>query len=1056
VRVPDETPAPTRRGVRRSRVWILVGLVLVVVVLASLKTIATVYTDFLWFEAVGLGGVWRRLAAVKLGLFGTFAAGFFLILFGNLALVDRSAPSLLELPAGDHLVRRYRRLVGTRAVGYRAVVSLVAALIAGAPAVSHWETWLLFRDQVRFDASDPLFHQNVGFFVFTYPFLEFLVHWLFGTFVVVVLFVGVAHVLNGSIRVEGGRLVVSGSAKAHVSYLLALLALVKAAGYLLARYGLELSSNGYVQGAGYADVHARLPAISLLFWVSLVAAVALLVNIRLRGLALPAVAVGSWVVVGVLAGAVYPALVQALKVGPAQDVLERPYIADNITATRRAYGLEHVQVHRFADSQTIDPSALASASSELADVRLWDPELTAQTFAKLQALRSYYTFAGTLAMDRYPIDGSVVPAVVGVREVDAADLPAKGWVNTHLQYTHGYGMIVAPANAVDGQGDPSFALSDLPPVSTDGLPPLRQPSVYYAPGESGYVVVHTRQPEVDYQLQNGANVESSYHGSGGVALSSFVRRVAFAIRFSDLNLLISDLITSRSRIMFVRDIQARVAKAAPFLALDADPYPVMAEGRIFWIQDAYTTSDDYPYSENADTSMLPPSSGLAGQTFNYVRNSVKVVVDAYTGKMTFYVADPRDPIVRAWERAFPGMFTPMSKMPAGLRAHLRYPEDLFAVQAAMYGRYHITNPEAFYNAGDAWNLSQSPGAGPPQAALAQTFTTNAEGQLVPTGQVQRMAPIYEMLELPGEDAPSFDLLEAFVPVSTNDQIQTLAAFMVANCGPTDYGQLAVYVTPRGESLDGPALIDAKIQATPSISEEITLLNSNGSSVILGNVVMVPVGQSMLYVRPLYVQSSRNAFPQLERVIVVWGEKAAIGDTFADALAQVLAAAGVAVPQATGAPGTTLSPAVRSLVAQEGQLYSQVQADLKAGNLGAYQQDVERLGAVIAQLQALVGEAPAGTGGASGEAGSNGGTEAGSGAGASGGKGTSNGAEANSGTSTSSGATSQAGASSSGGAASTSTSTSTGSPSSPSVASPGGGAGGETPPSTTTTTVPGET
>ncbi len=614
-----------------------------------------------------------------------------------------------------------------------------------------------------------------------------------------------------------------------------------------------------------------------------------------------------------------------------------------------AYGLNDVQNVPFPASQDLTANTLNAHSDTLNNVRLWDPLLTQPTFNKLQDIRSYYTF-DSLGVDRYDVQGQETPVIVGVREINSQDLPSTSWVNTHLQYTHGYGMVVSPANQATSNGDPVFDVGGVPPSSSSGLPTITQPSVYFGLNEPGYVVANTKQPELDYQENNGNSQESHYQGDGGVQLSNFFNRIMFAFRFSDLNLLISDQLTDKSRVIFDRDIRTRVSKAAPFLSLDSDPYPVVVNGQIDFIQDAYTTTDNYPYSQNANTSALSPNSGLPG-TFNYIRNSVKVVMNAYTGKMTFYVMDPNDPIIRTYERAFPGMFTPASKMSSALKAHLRYPEDIFTVQASMYGKYHITNAANFFSAAGAWTLSQTPGSGSPTNALATTQTTNAEGQEVSTGQVQSMAPLYQVLQIPGQTKQSFTLLDAFVPVSQGGQIQTLSGFMIAGSDPGHYGQLQMFVTPGNNPVDGPSLVAARIDATQKISSAISLLNQNGSSVVLGNVLMIPISDSLLYVQPVYVQSSRNNFPELQDVIAVYGKQAAMGTTLSDALSQVFQAP-VSTSPTTGS--TTLSPQIQSLLADAQAAYQQSQTDLKAGNLGAYQSDTNQMEQDLQQIEELTG------------------------------------------------------------------------------------------------------
>jgi len=954
VRTPSDVPTAPKAPSRRGRRWIIVAVVIVVIALVFLHTFAVFYTDALWFSSVNLRSVWLKLFEVKVGLFVVFSAIFAALLLVSLLVAERLSPKGPSVDAEDEFVKRYREVIGPYSRWLRAVVVVVLSLIIGSQAIGQWQNWLLYRNSTPFDATDPQFHRNVAYYVFTLPFQQFVVHWVLVSLVMVLLVTALSHYLNGGIRMQGPRPRVRPAVKAHLSVILGLIALAKAVGYFLARFNLDLSSNGFVQGAGYTDVHARLPALELLILVSLAAAALLIYNIRRQGWALPILGVGLWFLVALTAGTIYPAAVQALKVNPAQNTLERPYIQRNIDATRAAMGITHVTSNPYPASSTLSATQLSANADTLGNVRLWDPLQTQPTFDKLQDIRSYYQF-NTLAVDRYPVDGVETPAVVGVREVNDQDLPSSSWVNTTLQYTHGYGMIVSPANTTTVNGDPQFAVGGVPPTSNSGLPTVSQPSVYFGLNNSGYVVANTKQLEINYQLANGINVEAHYKGDGGVQLSSFFKQAMFAVRFNDLNLLISSQITGDSRLMFDRGVQARVSKAAPFLNLDSDPYPVLLNGQIDWIQDAYTTTDNYPYAQNADTSAVSSASGLPAN-FNYIRNSVKVLINAYTGKMTFYVMDPNDPIIQTYEKAFPGMFTPASKMSAELKSHLRYPEDIFTVQATMYGKYHIVRAQSFYSAADAWTLSPDPGSGSPSQALQTLQTVNAQGQVVSTGQLVRMSPIYQVMRIPGEAGQSFNLIDAFVPVSAGSQIQTLSGFMIAGSDPGHYGQLNMFVTPRNNPVNGPAIVAAKIDATPTVSGQISLLNQNGSSVLLGNVLMIPVADALLYIQPLYVESSRNAFPELQRVIAVYGNQpAAIGNSLSAALSSLFSAPVTTTPAGgAGSSTTSLSPQARALLAQAQAAYTQAQADLKAGNLGAYQNDINNLESNLSAVQALTG------------------------------------------------------------------------------------------------------
>ena len=964
MRIPADLP-PQRRRVTKRQLLFFVAVVIVFVLVLSIRSIAVFYTDYLWFSNFHFTEVWRGILLDKVGLAIVFDLIFFVLMFANLIVAARLSPPVSALGASeDELVMRFRSTTNRYPRLTRILAAAFLAIVVGTSASGQWKNWILFSNSVPFGWTDPQFHKDASFYVFRMPFLSFLVSWSFLALVVVFLAVAVVNYFNGGIRLQGQGSRVSPAVKAHLSFILALMALVKAVGYYLQRYKLVNSTDAYVNGAGYTDVHAVLPALTLLLFISVVSAVILLVNIRRQGWVLPVVAVGLWGLISIILGGIYPAIVQKFIVQPSQVSKETPYIQRNITATRFAMGINNVAQEPFDYSSTITGATLAADAPTLAAARLWDPTTPVQTFNKLQDIRSYYQFNG-LAVDRYNINGVQTPVIIGVRQINSADLPAQSWINLHLQYTHGYGAVLAAANQATSNGNPAFLLQDLPPVSGGGVPTLSQPQVYYGTNNPGYVIVNTKQPEIDYQTNSGSTVETHYQGSGGVQLTSFVRRAAFALRFGDINPLISGLITTNSRIMFNRDIVNRVQKAVPFLKYDSQPYPVIYNGQIYWVIDAYTTTSQFPYAQAANTINVNSSSGLNSQ-FNYVRNSVKVVINAYSGSMKYYVVDQADPIIQVYEKAFPNIFTPVSQAPAGLVAHFRYPVDVFTVQATMYGRYHITDPTGFYNAGDAWTLAQDPGTSPSQA-LTQTQTTNAQGLPVVSNQVTRMQPSYQLLRLPGETGLGFVLTEPFVPVSQNNQLQTLSGFLAAGSDPGSYGKLTAYVSPRAQQVDGPLLVNAAISASPSISQAISLLDQHGSQVEFGQMLMVPVHKALLYIRPLYVQSSQNPLPELKQVIVVYGTQAAMEPTLSAALNDIF---GVVVPgtygsslspsssspssssASSGSSGTTATSTISSLLTQAQNLWSQAQADLKSGNLGLYQSAINQMQVLITKAQAL--------------------------------------------------------------------------------------------------------
>ncbi|MDP9073905.1 MAG: UPF0182 family protein [Actinomycetota bacterium] len=889
MRVPADLPQRSRRATRGR--LIIIGFIVLFFLLTSLRSVASFYTDYLWFQELHFTSVFRGVLVVQVLLAIFFTLFFLALLLSNLVIADRLAPRFRPAGPEDELVQRYREAVGTNANKVRVVVALVFALFAGVGTRSQWNNWILFRHGSSFHLKDPQFGRDIGFYVFQLPFIKFVIDWLFVALVITLVVTVVFHYLNGGIRVQSPVQRVTPQVKAHISVLLGALALVKAVSYWFERFELDLSRKYVVNGATYTSVHAELPAKTLLIVIAIFAAGLFIFNIYQKGWTLPLIAVGLWALIWVLVGGIYPAAIQAFKVSPSENLRERPYIQRNIVATRTAYGLNNVNAHSFTGTGTLTQAAVDTNPANvqtLQNIRLLDPQFVKDAFTKLQEIRSYYAF-NDLDVDRYMIGNQLTQTLSAVREIKSSDVPS-GFVNQRLLFTHGYGAVLSPANGSGvnlNDGTPNFVVSDIPPVSAGGAPPLdQQPRVYYGESQPNYVIAASSQQELDYQDKTGANVLSKYGGTGGVPMGSIFRRVAFALRFGDLNPVISGLVTPKSRIMYVRDLASRVRKAAPFLKYDADPYAVLLNGRIYWVQDAYTVTSRYPYAQVANTDRVAQSSGLNG-TFNYVRNSVKVVVDAYNGSMKFYVTDPSDPIIETYQKTFPELFTPLNQMSTqipGLREHLRYPEDLFRVQTNMFGRYHLTNAADFYSQANAWTISQDPGSGPPSSTTASTGVLGANGQITASRRL-RMAPVYQLTHLPGETQQSFLILQPFVPVSQSDKQQNLTAFMTAKSDPTNYGQLDVFVTPPGQQIDGPALINASINANPDISKEITLLNTNGSQVELGNVITVPIEQSLLYVQPLYVQAAGNPVPRLSDVIIVYGGAAYHGGTLNSALCQ---------------------------------------------------------------------------------------------------------------------------------------------------------------------------
>jgi uncharacterized protein len=895
MRAADDLPRRPRRTSRsgRGRTLAIVAVVAVFVLLTSLRGIARFYTDFLWFDSLDQTGVWRGVLGAKVVLAVLFIAVFFLLAWVNLLIADRIAPPFRVSGPEDELLERYHDLVAERAGWVRAVVAGLLALIAGSGVSAEWNSWLLFTNGGDFGATDAQFGRDIGFYVFQLPFISFVVDWLFASLLIVLIITVVAHYLNGGIRVQPPTPRVTPQVKAHLSVLLGALAVVKAGDYWLQRFELTGSSRGVVDGALYTDVNAQLPALNLLVLISLAAAVLFVANIFRRGWTLPVLAVGLWVFVAVVVGGIYPQYVQSFQVRPNESARERPFIERNIEATREALDIADVNVQRFTPAENLDDVSLEGAEPTIRNIRLWDPSasLAGQTFEQLQRIRNYYEI-NDIDVDRYEIDGEMTQVNIGVRTINTDGVPGDSWEATHLAYTHGYGVVLAPSNASQGT-EPEFLVGSVPPAISPRLTEagfeLEEPGIYFGEDLDGYVVVDTGRDEIDFQDDEQTQL-TTYDGEDGVSAGSLLRRTAFALRFGDINPLISNFMTGDSKVIFQRDVVSRVQTLAPFLDADADPYPAVIDGRVTWIIDLYTTSSRYPYAQQADTDQLPAGSGL-DHSLNYVRNSVKATVDAYDGDVTFYVVDDEDPIIDAYRGAFPELFTDGDEMDDELRAHLRYPEDLFRIQTSAYGRYHLTDPDNFFTQQDAWRIARDPGTA---GADPTTVVTDETGQATGEQRAARIAPYYQLLQLPteegGELAPEAEmvLMRPFVPFSEDDRSQLLAAFMAARMDGDDYGQLMAYEMPSGDLPAGPGIAAATIGADETVSQLENLLGDRGSEVRYGNMLFVPIDNAVLYVQPFYVvaEDQTRQLPRLQRVIAVHEEDVVIENTLSEALTEL--------------------------------------------------------------------------------------------------------------------------------------------------------------------------
>ncbi len=880
---PRVLPRRSRRGSAGRFRLIIFGVIAVgLFLLMSLRGIAGFYTDFLWFDSLGQDDVFKAVLGAQVVLVLLFMFLFFLILFGNLTVAQRLAPRIRPAGPEEDLLVHYHTFIGKRDRLVRILFSALFALIAGLRVSDKWQDWLLFTNREDVGVTDAQFDKDIGFYIFQLPFFNFVVDWVFGTLLVTIIFTAITHYLNGGIRFQTTGERVRPQVKAHLSVLLAVIALVRAANYWLARYELTTSDRGAVDGATYTDVKAQLPATNLLILISLLAVILLVVNIRRRGWVLPTLAVGLWAFVAVVVGSIYPAVIQNFRVEPAESEKEAPYIERNILATREAYGLAEIDEVQLTDfDNSITASDLKNNSATVRNIRILDPLIVQATFDRLQGEREFYRFSDVLDTDRYEVNGEITQVLLGARELNLNE--TRSWENQHVAFTHGYGLALAPVSRVKGSGDPDFLIGDLP-VSIDEAMNLTldRPQIYVGENLGGYAVLGASRNEVDYTDENQQTLAVRYEelgGDGGVGMGSLFRRIAFALRFGQLEPLISNFVTEDSKVMFVRDVRERVEKLAPFLHFDADPYPILENGRIIYMIDGYTTTDRYPYAQNAPVAELPRKSGLR-HDFNYVRNSVKATVDAFTGEVIFYVVDQEDPLINAYQRAFEGLFQPMDEMPASLLEHVRYPEDLFRVQTELWGKYHVEDTENFYQRAAEWAVSQDPGrTGEGAANLA---IVNEQGIRIGSRDM-RMSPYRTIVELPDSDEAEYVVLRAFVPLDEEDTRKELAAFIVGRSDKDNYGKLAVY-RPPSSNFDGPALAEERIRNDEEVASLQTLLSQRGSTVLFGELLLVPIEDSILYVRPLYVQAEGDStVPELVQVIVAVGEDVVMADSLQDAL-----------------------------------------------------------------------------------------------------------------------------------------------------------------------------
>ncbi|MFC1941465.1 UPF0182 family protein [Chloroflexota bacterium] len=833
----EETAPPAKRRWTTARVTSLIVALLALFILVNMSK--GFYTEWLWFSSLGYGSVYATILKTKILVFFSAAIIFCILFLGNLVLATRLTPKTEAHFWPWAIVRQLQSILKLNVILVTALLSLIFGLVAQ----GNWEVVLRFFNWQPFGIPDPVFHREIGFYVFSLPFLHLVQGWLMGALIITLL--GSVGVYFLSYTVQRLRFDLARPVLAHIGGLMIAILGLFAWNYWLGIWELVFSRQGVVFGASYADMHANLPAQWILLTVVLIFIGVILVSVWRRNLRWSLYGIGGWIVATIIVGGIFPSLVQRFQVEPNELARERLYIEYNIQFTREAFALDRIEEQSFPAEEAPSPQDIAQNEVTINNIRLWDHRPLKDTYNQIQSLRPYYDF-NDVDVDRYTIDGEYRQVMLSARELSLEKLAgeAQTWVNRQLHYTHGYGIALSPVNEVSAEGLPVLMVKDIPPV---GDFDIERPQIYFGEKTNDYVIVKTKTQEFDYPMGD-ENVYGQYQGKGGVSLDGFIRRLVYAWQMGELNILISGALTPESRVLYYRNIQERVKHLTPFLKLDRDPYLVIMEGKLFWIQDAYTTSDRYPYSE-------PLGSGL-----NYIRNSVKVVIDAYDGSVIFYITDPEDALIQTYQAIFPNLFVPAGQMPESLQVHLRYPEDMFNIQALVYKTYHMRDARVFYNKEDLWDVPRE----------------------VYFGSEQTMEPYYIIMRLPDEAKEEFLLMLPFTPANKKNTISWLAA----RCDGDNYGKLLAYAFPKEEWVDGPSQVENRIGQDTVITEQLALWGRGGSRVIRGNLLMIPLGRSLLYVEPVFLQAEGGGLPQLKRVIVAVGEQIAMEDTLKGSIAAI--------------------------------------------------------------------------------------------------------------------------------------------------------------------------
>ncbi|MFF4686169.1 UPF0182 family protein [Streptomyces sp. NPDC001307] len=924
--MPDRGGGPTGPRIRAGRPsrgvrTLLVTLGVLAVLGMAFTMFAGFWTDWLWYRSVHYSSVFTTMLWTKIGLFFVFGLLMAVAVGVNIWLAHRLRPPLSAMSMEQQSLDRYRMGITPYKKWLLLAVAALVGLIAGASAAGQWRTWLMWVNGVPFHQKDPQFHLDVSFYAFDLPWYRFLLGFGFAAAILCLIAAALTHYLYGGLRVTSPGARATGAATGHLSVLLGIFVALKAVAYWLDRYGLAVKSSdfkatGNWTGLRYVDANAYLPAKTILFCIAVICALLFFATLWRRTWQLPVIGFGLMVLSAILIGGLYPAIVQKFQVQPNEQAKEAPYVQKNLKATREAYGIDDTKVTEYAGkSTTSDKTRLRGDADDAASIRIMDPNIVSPTFQQLQQMRNYYGFPTNLDVDRYPTkDGKEQDTVLGLRELNLDGVPKNNWINDHFRYTHGYGVVAAKGTEAD-DGEPVFTESDLP---SKGDLPRYQQRIYYGEKTTTYSIVGGPQKEVDYSDDSGEKT-TSYTGKSGVNLDNPVNRAAYAVAFNEPQILYSGAIGKGSRILYNRTPKERVEAVAPWLTIDGDAYPAVVDGRIQWIVDAYTTSNGFPYSSRTTLGDTTADSLTATNNnravvaqqnqVNYIRNSVKATVDAYTGQVRLYQWDTQDPVLKTWMKAFPDTVQPRTAISADLMAHLRYPQDLFKVQRELLSRYHVTDAQTFLSGSEVWQVPDDP--------------TNDSGSAVP--------PYYLSMKMPDQSSQAFSLTTTFTPNGRDN----LSAFMAVDSDPRsgDYGKIRILKLPTSTTIDGPKQVQSKFNSEQDIAETISLLSRGHSKVEYGNLLAVPLDGGLLYAEPVYVRGGELKYPLLRKVLVTYNGKTAFENTLDEALNKVFGVQGSTTPPDTGTtkPPTSANPTVQQALDDAQKAYDAGQKALQAPN-----------------------------------------------------------------------------------------------------------------------------